>query len=518
MFRNISLSLADIIGSEYIRGLVDGCEFFGTLSREEAERLAYEKIDFYPESAQKRNDELAYLVGKQVTVRMSDSNDGAATDSFRRAENRSAAPLGAYGCYRLGEDGRLYLIGKSEHYHASMGHSFAGYRLIDNARLLGIPNATHNNTRGYITRLCEKQIVQYANGINPLDEDAEERFALVSASTEPHVLNRVINLETGSLGVEAGVKMMLRRFYRCSPVPETPEYEGKIPVFLVMADAEGGRTGNYHGTTVLTQTFRGLWSEFARGIEDAGLYRVVPVIPNDISDFENKVRIYNTGKYKTAGFLHEIVMMNYGALRLSREYLSRAYEVCRESDTPVLVDEIQTGMWYKGLFLFREYGLSPDFVVIGKGFPGGEFPASRIITTAEYDNLDQFGALVTNGQEELASLAYIVTMTFAAANGDEISRIGNLFESGMKRLVATHGEKLRSSEGLGHEEALYFRTVEEAARFTEELHRRCIDASAQLYKKNCVPAVLFKPPVISTEAVISKILSEADAALSCVDI
>ena len=64
MFRNISLSLADITGSEYIRGLVDSCDFFGTLSREEAERLAYEKIDFYPESAQKRNDELARLVGE----------------------------------------------------------------------------------------------------------------------------------------------------------------------------------------------------------------------------------------------------------------------------------------------------------------------------------------------------------------------------------------------------------------------------------------------------------------------
>ena len=93
MFRNISLSLADITGSEYIRGLVDSCDFFGTLSREEAERLAYEKIDFYPESAQKRNDELARLVGERVTARMSDSNDGAATDSFRHAENRSAAPL-----------------------------------------------------------------------------------------------------------------------------------------------------------------------------------------------------------------------------------------------------------------------------------------------------------------------------------------------------------------------------------------------------------------------------------------
>lgn len=515
MFRNLTLSLADITGEDYIRGLVEGCEFFGTLSRGDADALAHEKISFYPEAVQRRNDELAASVGRQIVSAVNDSNGGAPTDAFRHAENRDASPLGAYGCYRLGEDGKLYLIGKSEHYHASLGHSFPGYRLVDIARRLGVPNATHNNTRGYITRLCEKRIVGYANGISPDDADADARLSEVLSSDKPHVLNRVINLETGSLGVEAGVKMMLRRFYCCSPYPEAPKYAGKTPVFLVMSDTSGGMAGNYHGTTVLTQTFRGLWNGFYNEIEKAGIYKVVPVKPNDIADFEAKIKEYNTGNYKTAGFLHEIVMMNYGALKLTRDYLTRAYEACRENDTPVLVDEIQTGMWYRGLFLFRLYSLEPDFVVIGKGFPGGEFPASRIVTTAEYDNLDQFGALVTNGQEELASLSYLVTMAFAAANADEIERVGTAFENGMKALVAKYPHKLTAAAGLGHEAALYFHTVEEAAAFTGELHKRCIDASAQLYKKNCVPAVLFKPPVIATDAVIDKILSECDEALSC---
>lgn len=515
MFKNISLSLADITGEEYIRGLVDGCVFFGSMSRDQAVELAHQKVEFYPVAAQKKNDELAALTGNTVVRPVTDSNEGAPTDAFRHAENRDASPLGAYGCFRLGEDGKLYLIGKSEHYHASLGHSFPGYRLIDIARQLGVPNATHNNTRGFITRLCEKRIVEYANGIMPDDADAEKKFAEIAASKEPHVLNRVINLETGSLGVEAGVKMMLRRFYRCSPVVDEPAYAGKTPVFLVMSDTSGGKTGNYHGTTVLTQTFRGLWGELYDEIEKSGLYKVVPVKPNDIADFEQKINEYNTENFKTAGFLHEIIMMNYGALRLTPEYLRRAYELCHANDTPVLVDEIQTGMWYDGLFLFRKYGLDPDFAVIGKGFPGGEFPASRIITTAEYDNLDQFGALVTNGQEELASLAYLVTMLFCAANGKETERLGTIFENGMKELVKKHSGKLTAAEGLGHEAALYFHTVPEAAAFTAELHKRCIDASAQLYKKNCVPAVLFKPPVISTDAVLMKILNEADEALEC---
>ena len=58
MFKNISLSLADITGREYINGIIDGACFFGTLTRDEAEALAYEKVDFYPVEAQLRNSEL----------------------------------------------------------------------------------------------------------------------------------------------------------------------------------------------------------------------------------------------------------------------------------------------------------------------------------------------------------------------------------------------------------------------------------------------------------------------------
>ena len=104
-----------------------------------------------------------------------------------------------------------------------------------------------------------------------------------------------------------------------------------------------------------------------------------------------------------AGFCHEIIMMNYGAIRLEEAYLQAAYRLCRGSDTPVLCDEIQSCAWYEGLFLFRQYGLAPDFVSVGKGFPGGVYPASRLLLSGAFDALSQFGALVTNGQEELAS-------------------------------------------------------------------------------------------------------------------
>jgi acetylornithine/succinyldiaminopimelate/putrescine aminotransferase len=277
-----------------------------------------------------------------------------------------------------------------------------------------------------------------------------------------------------------------------------------------MGDKVGGVTANYHGTTTLIQTFRGLWEEIREKSENSEIYKVVPVSINDIADFEEKIKKYNSGNYKTAGFMHEIILMNYGGIRLEKSFLKRAYELCAEYDTPTMADEIQSCMWYDGMFQFRLYDLTPDFVIIGKGFPGGEYPASKVITTAEYDNLNQFGALVTNGQEELASLAYLVTMKFALENRDIIAENCAYFEEKLGELVKKYPEKFTKAEGAGLLAALHCENVEEAKKFMGELHERCIDASAQIYKQNCLPAVLFKPPLIADRDAIDFICGAID--------
>ena len=160
MFKNVTLSLSELLGSKYTATLIAANYAIGALSLGEGADLANGRVEFYPEEVQKKNSEMLSLVGKQVADPMPHVTDGAPTDSFRKAASRDAAPVAARGYYRVGEDGKLYFIGKSEHYHASLGHSFPGYRLIDRARALGIPNATHNNTRGYITRLCEEKLIE----------------------------------------------------------------------------------------------------------------------------------------------------------------------------------------------------------------------------------------------------------------------------------------------------------------------------------------------------------------------
>ena len=511
MFNSPKLSLTDLLGRDYTDAIARANDFLGVMSYDETMAIADEKVDFYPEAKQKKNDELLCKVGTQIIEPMNSSAEGAATAAFKNATNKALSPVTGFGNYRIGEDGKLYLIGKSEHYHTPLGHRFDRYKLIDNARKIGVLNATHNNTRGHITRLMEEKIVAMANGISENDKEA---LAQIVNSTEPKVLNRVINLETGSLACEAGLKMMLARFYKLDPTFPAPKYEGKTPVFFIMGDRKGGIEANYHGTTIVAQTLRGLWPQIREKADEGALYKVVPVTINDLADFEAKMKQYNSGNYKTAGFSHEIILMNYGGIRLTKEFLQGAYKLCKEYDTPVMCDEIQSCMWYKGAFLFRLYGLQPDFSIVGKGFPGGEYPASKIITTAEMDTLNQFGALVTNGQEELASLAYLITMTFMEANGDYVAELGARFDNGLKAIAEKHSDKVVVAEGLDLLAALHFNTVDEAAQFAGKMKEACIDSSVMLYKANCVPALLLKPPFIASEATVDYILNVIDTLLA----
>ena len=265
-------------------------------------------------------------------------------------------------------------------------------------------------------------MVRTANGLPP---DDQAGLAKVINSKSATCLNRVLNLETGSLAAEAALKMILARFHPAQSDSPEAKYKGRVPVVLVIGDDDGGVRGNYHGTTVLTQIMRGMWPGFAEGLEKSKLLLIRPVRPNKIEDVEAAIAKYEKPPYKIAGLFYELILMNYGAIRLRKAFVKRTHALCRKHDIPTVADEIQSCLWSPSLFMFREYGIKPTFLAVGKGIPGGEYSASRILFNAEMDSLPQFGALVTNGQEELASLAYLMTMRWAEANARSIPRRTN---------------------------------------------------------------------------------------------
>lgn len=510
MIKNLKLSLTELLGKEYIDAVVCAQSFLTGRDIADLRKIAETEVDFYPPDFAARVERLAMLTGQHISAPFADSCVGAPTNAFAAASNSSMAPLAGLGCSRIGEDGRAYFTAKSEHYHISLGHKFPGYRLLTLASELGIVNATHNNTRGFITRKLERELVRIANGI---DRGDEKKVDAIIASDNDRVLNRVINLETGSLAVESALKMLLARFYRLDKNYPPAKYAGRIPVFFVMADFNGGCEANYHGTTILTQVLRGMWPEFKNELEKNDLYRVVQVKINDFDDFSTKVAEFDQGKYKVAGFFHELVLMNYSGIKLTPDYVQRTHELAARHDIPTVVDEIQSCMWSPELFLFREYKITPDFVSIGKGFPGGEYPASKILTNRKMDTLNQFGALVTNGQEELASLAYLVTIAFAEYNAAHTSKAGTYYHTEAQNLLTEFPSVLHKIEGDKLMTSFIFSEMEAAMKFVHFMNKHGFDVSTQTYKANCPAAALTKLPLIVTEKMIDFVISSMREAL-----
>ncbi|MBI5689987.1 MAG: aminotransferase class III-fold pyridoxal phosphate-dependent enzyme [Verrucomicrobia bacterium] len=510
-FVPVTASLADLAGAPYAEAVAQARAALTGEPIAPLLALAHQAVEFLPAAFLARQHQLLDRIGRPLAPALPGASaSGAPTRMFHAASQPALAPLSALGVVRVGEDGRAFFIAKSEHYHTPLGHGFPGYTLLDHARRLGIPNATHNNTRGHLTRRLEEELVAAANGFDPADSAA---LGALRDRAEPGLCNRVLNLETGSLAVEAALKMILARFHCLDPASPVPPYAGRGPVLLVMGDDAGAPTGNYHGTTVLAQTLRGMWPDFAAAAGQSGLYRIRPIRPNCTADLDAAFASVDDGRHRIAGFFHEIVMMNYGARLLRPEFLRHAYELCRRHDVPVVADEIQSCLWHHEFFLHREYGLTPSFIAVGKGFPGGEYPASRLIFSAAYDCLPQFGALVTNGQEELASLAYLVTMRWARANAAVTRALGDLYEARLRELAARQADQIAAVEGRRHLAALCFHSLATAKAFVRRLLARGLDVSAQTYKADCPPAVLTKLPLLTTAPMIDFVLAQLRAAL-----
>lgn len=296
---NITRSLADLCGQDYVEQVCRAGEATGFGSYRTLLATAVEPIDFWPNEFIARCRSIQARCGQSLLSGWSTSCTGAGSAAFDRAQRHATAPVGGIGCYRIGEDGRVYAATKSEHYHAALGHNFPGYGLLDRARAIGISNITHNNTRGHITRRCERRIVQVAHGLKADDNNSLEH---ILRSDDAYTLNRVINLQTGSLACEAAIKMMLTRFYRLHPHSPAPLYSGRTPVLIVLGDHEGGVTANYHGTTLFAQMQRGMWPELYAGLEQAGLLRVIPCRINDNDDFARIIAEYDNGPNKVPAF------------------------------------------------------------------------------------------------------------------------------------------------------------------------------------------------------------------------
>ena len=138
-------------------------------------------------------------------------------------------------------------------------------------------------------------------------------------------------------------------------------------------------------------------------------------------------------------------------------YLAAAQELCRRHGTLFVVDEIQTGLGRTGRwFALEEWGLEPDFVLVGKALSGGAMPVAAMVTRREIHDR-AVGTLErcyvhqsTYGRNRLSMAAGVATLRIIERDGlvERSAAVGRLLREGLDRLQERY-EMVSAIRGRG---------------------------------------------------------------------
>ena len=347
--------------------------------------------------------------------------------------------LTGQGTFYITEQRRLFLDCTAGHYQMTWGYHHPQLTAAVRAAMdAGIVWDDHSNIPGNAVKRLAERLVDAVHGgaADPdlLGDDAG--------------LNTVLlGICTGSVAASSALKLALLHHEQQRP--------GRAPVLISLQ-------GNYHGTDFLAQRMRGMWPAYFTDIT------CVEVEPNDVAGLR---AAFESHQGHVAAMFAEPVMMNREAIGLDAEFLRTARQLCDAADACLVLDEIQTGFWCPEAFMFRQYGLEPDIVVLGKGMTAGLHPLSAIVYRRKYDRLAQYDAISTNGNAPLAAVAGLGCLELIATQRSRIEQLSRQYFERLWTLAAAHPDRVAGIHGRGLLTGIKFRTVEDALEF----HRRAVE-------------------------------------------
>ncbi len=305
----------------------------------------------------------------------------------------------ARGVYMWDMDGKRYLDGSSGAMVCNIGHS--NPHVLDAMR-----------------RQMEKSTFGYRLHF---ETEASEALAAKTAALCPGGMNKIFFVSGGSEAVESALKLARQHALAM----------GQGTRWKVIS-----RSPSYHGCTLGALAVTGyapLTAPFAP------MMRAMPMIPAPRAYLDGldpadpatgahyaamlEAEIIAQGPDTVLAFIVEPVGgASTGALVPPAGYMQAVQEICRKYGVLLILDEVMTGAGRTGRFLALEHwGLSPDIVVLSKGFAAGYMPLGAIAARDDLVQavLDQGGFLhgFTYAGNPLACAA-------GAAVIDEIDRLG----------------------------------------------------------------------------------------------
>ncbi len=392
-------------------------------------------------------------------------------------------------------------------------------RFLDLVAGFGSLNLGHNHPRivAAIQNTLSDQPAGFTpSAIHPLAAELAERLVALA----PDGLEMTTFVNSGAEAVEAALKL---------------------------ARASTGRKaflscrGSFHGKTF------GALSVTGNAEYQKLFHPLVPeaeqVLPGDAEQLERQLR-----SRRFAAFLIEPVQAEGGMHVFPDGYLRCAERLCRETETLLILDEVQTGLGRTGqMFAADTFGICPDVMTLAKSLSGGLIPIGAMLCRRDlwlsaYGSLERFTLhSSTFAGGPLACAAGLETLAVLVDEQlpENACRLGGLLQERLARLCERHS-CVKEARGVGLLFGLEFhplpnRTLQHwhglspdsSTRYVTQNMDRTLSTMPALYMQRVLldqhriyaqtarsqPLVLrIEPPLTVTEEELERLLDALDQA------
>ncbi len=286
------------------------------------------------------------------------------------------------------------------------------------------------NCLGYayprMVRELQEQIAKLTHVSNVFYTENQARLAelLVKNSCG----DKVFFANTGAEANEGAIKLAKKYFVEKNQ-PEKRE-------FITLRNS-------FHGRTLATVAATGQ-EKYQKPYRPL-IEKFIHVDANDIDG------LHGAMNENTAALMIELIQGEGGVIPLNKEYVDAAAKLCRENNTLLIIDEVQTGIGRTGkMFAYEWYGIEPDIVTMAKGLGGG-IPIGAFVAKAEVAAAfkpSDHGT--TFGGNPLSARAGLVVVDELLNNGvlENAAKVGEYFMAELKKLVGVC-TKIKEVRGKG---------------------------------------------------------------------
>ncbi|MFP4005743.1 MAG: aspartate aminotransferase family protein [Candidatus Hadarchaeia archaeon] len=296
----------------------------------------------------------------------------------------------------------------------------------------------------------------------------------------------------------------IQKFFFCNSGTEAVEAAMKLAVKHTHGDKIVALKHSFHGRTSasLGVTWKDAYKkQFSTLISSSYDF----IQRNDLEEAKKKI-----GK-NTAAIIAEPVIGEGGIRPLSGDFLKGLRELCNDTETLLIFDEVQAGMCRTGKwFACQHWNVDPDIITLakalGNGFPIGAMGSREKIARSfePGDHASTFG-----GNPLACKTARTVIETMQLEDiPSKVREKGDYFKEKLEELTEKYGDLIEEVRGIGLMLGMEIKNKETA----KKVHSKLMDEGF-LTNITAEKVLRFVPPLIVKEKQIDKLIDELNKVL-----